>query len=67
MALHEYRCKQGHTFTVNESMDSPLETQCTLCGLQAVRIPSVCNNTFGFRYTEASYIRGNPMEFERNV
>jgi hypothetical protein len=66
--VFEFQCANNHRHEKRQlSFDPPNTDKCPVCGLQARRIISVCNNTFGWTYTEASYIRGNPMEFERNV
>ncbi len=62
MPFYEYRCTEGHTFEVRQSMsDEPLDT-CEVCGAKASRVlfaPAIHFKGTGFHNTDyASKRRG---------
>lgn len=38
MPIYEYRCKNGHTFEVMQSMSDPSVTKCEVCGAPVERV-----------------------------
>ncbi len=67
MPNYEYRCKCGYEFEMKQGYEADLLMSCPDCGAQAVRRLSLCNNSFGWTLSEASYIKGNPQELVRNI
>ena len=68
MPFYEYRCTEGHTFEVRQSMsDEPLDT-CEVCGAKASRVlfaPAIHFKGTGFHNTDyASKRRGGPGDGE---
>ena len=66
MPFYEYRCTEGHTFEVRQSMsDEPLDT-CEVCGAKASRVlfaPAIHFKGTGFHNTDyASKRRGGSGE-----
>jgi putative FmdB family regulatory protein len=64
--FYEYRCTEGHTFEVRQSMsDEPLDT-CEVCGAKASRVlfaPAIHFKGTGFHNTDyASKRRGGSGE-----
>lgn len=67
MRLYEFRCPRGHITEERREIserDKPLICQC---GLEAKRIFSPANYSFGWRLTESSFIKGNPQKLEPNI
>ena len=55
MPTYEYRCDNGHTFEVMQSMSDDALTECTVCGAPAQRIlfaPAVHFKGSGFYTTD---------------
>jgi putative FmdB family regulatory protein len=38
LPIYEYRCKNGHTFEVTQSMSDPPVTKCQVCGAPVERV-----------------------------
>ena len=66
MPVYEYKCQEGHRFEKIEKYADKTD-KCPQCGSQCERMISPVNFTFGFTYSEKSYIKGNEMELVRNV
>lgn len=65
--IYEYECFKGHRSEVKRAMvdrNNPLRCDC---GLMTERRLSVVNNTFGWRFTEASNERWAKEETERDI
>jgi len=67
--LYLYYCPYcDHSFEVNKPMaDASCLEQCQRCGIKAIRKYTVTPAHFGWRLTEASHIRGNQDEFEKDI
>lgn len=55
MPIYEYKCDQGHTFEVTQSMSDEALDECTICGAPARRIlfaPAVHFKGSGFYTTD---------------
>ena len=67
MPTYEYLCKCGHQFELRQTFDAPVEMICPNCGQSSSRIVSVPNNIHRWTLSEASYIKGNPMELVKDI
>lgn len=68
MPWYDFECQKcQNRFEVKGHFDAPTEIECPNCGGEAKRKILPVNISFGWRLTEASYIKGNPMKLERNI
>ena len=75
MPIYEYECPHCNDtkgkalrFDVRQADYDKHLVRCPKCKAVAHRLMTVCNSTFGFRFTEASHERFGPKEeCERDV
>ena len=71
MPVYEYLCDCGSVFEKKRAYSEyELPAECPSCGGFSKRTYHelmTVNDSFGWRLTESSHMKGNPDEFERDI